>query len=290
MTPSLKLLLTHRFDYAGLFPPAKLNLGDAVRLYQDYRQSTDAWMLGQFVCPARQLAELQGPVPVSVVGRSGKDEAEFLANLDADLRDIAAYQQRTHAEVGGFELRLPPAPTARLFKTVRQRVDAGIPVFLEAPFTPSLPLQVLRPLAAAGSSMGFKLRCGGLEAAAFPSVEAIAHVLFGCRDLNLPLKLTAGLHHPVRHFDAGLQTPMHGFINLWMASLLTRAHRMYHDDLVAVLNEEDPMAFRFTDDGCSWREWRVTMEQMRQPGSGIVAIGSCSFDEPRDDLRNLGWW
>src|SRR5207244_5130871 len=47
---------------------------------------------------------------------------------------------------------------------------------------------------------GFKLRCGGLEAASFPTAEQIAFVLARCSDSagEVPIKFTAGLHHPVQ--------------------------------------------------------------------------------------------
>ena len=71
----------------------------------------------------------------------------------------------------------------------------------------------------------FKLRCGGLEAAAFPSPEQVAFTLDTCRSAGVPLKFTAGLHHPLRHLDPGLQTPMHGFVNVLAAGALAHARR-----------------------------------------------------------------
>ena len=51
-------LLSSFVDYAGLFPPAGLSMGDAVAAYAADRTGRDAWMLGRFVCPAARLDEL----------------------------------------------------------------------------------------------------------------------------------------------------------------------------------------------------------------------------------------
>ena len=114
-------------------------------------------------------------------------------------------------------------------------------------------------------SAGLKLRTGGLEASAFPPVEQIAFVLHVCRDAGVPLKFTAGLHHPIRHFDAAVQTHMHGFINVFTAGVLAHARGLGEADLRAVLADEDPAAFAFTDDGLRWRDWPLPRRKSPPP-------------------------
>src|SRR5436190_17389433 len=58
MRRSLRVLLEGVIDYAGLFPPAKLPLDQALRNYARYRHEPEGWMLGRFVCPASRLVEL----------------------------------------------------------------------------------------------------------------------------------------------------------------------------------------------------------------------------------------
>ena len=43
---SLRALLAHAIDYAGLFPPANLALEPALKNYAEYIRTPDAWMLG----------------------------------------------------------------------------------------------------------------------------------------------------------------------------------------------------------------------------------------------------
>src|SRR5438445_13553439 len=58
MRRSLRALLEGVIDYAGLFPPAKLPMEQAIRNYARYRREQEGWMLGRFLCPASRLAEL----------------------------------------------------------------------------------------------------------------------------------------------------------------------------------------------------------------------------------------
>src|SRR5262249_56280105 len=59
-----------------------------------------------------------------------------------------------------------------------------------------------------GRRPGFKLRCGGLEAAAFPSPEQVAFAITACRGAGVPVNVTARLHHPLPHFPPPPPTPL----------------------------------------------------------------------------------
>jgi hypothetical protein len=142
----------------------------------------------------------------------------------------------------------------------------------------------------AGPRAGLKLRCGGLSATAFPSTEIVAAVIAQCRDRRIKWKATAGLHHPLRHFDPALQTHMHGFINLFTAGVLALARGLSIEQIREIIEDEDPAHFHFDDAGLRWRDVSATMaETTNARGNFATSFGSCSFDEPRDDLRALGW-
>jgi hypothetical protein len=55
----------------------------------------------------------------------------------------------------------------------------------------------------------------------------------------------------------------------------------------AMLEDEDPASFAFTDDSFAWREWTIATDRILAGRRLITSFGSCSFDEPRDDLRAL---
>ncbi len=195
MFASLRALLTGLIDYAGLFPPARLPLDQAIRNYARYRQEDDAWMLGRFIIPTSRLEDLEPyqeelfridpPFAFSVLGRGGGNLTEFLTNLRDDLRDIAAFRKRHGGRVSVevLETRLPPdlvdprlpESALSLFKMLRVFPAVDLFPFCEAPRQPEELLAQLAQLP--GERVGFKLRCGGLEASAFPSSEQIAAAL-----------------------------------------------------------------------------------------------------------------
>ncbi|MBI1915764.1 MAG: hypothetical protein HYS12_13675 [Planctomycetes bacterium] len=327
MRRSLRALLEGVIDYAGLFPPAKLPLDQALRNYARYRREPEGWMLGRFVCPASRLAELvlfhdelfaAGPPFVfSVLGRGGATADELLSGLRDDLRDIAAFRARhgTAVEVDVFEVRLPDEvlgadryddALSLLGQSARAIEELGPPVlkpFYEAPLREGWQIEVEEIMevldedaAAADVSprqrcrqAGFKLRCGGLEAAAFPTAEQVAWALVNAQDREVPMKFTAGLHHPLRRFDASVQAPLHGFLNVLLAGVFAGVETVDEDDLVPVLLEEEPAHFDFDDAGVRWEELAVGLADIqRARREFVLSFGSCSFDEPRDDLRALG--
>jgi hypothetical protein len=133
-----------------------------------------------------------------------------------------------------------------------------------------------------------KIRTGGVTTDAFPAVGNVAAFLRACKARNIAFKATAGLHHPLRCVKALTYEPnapvgtMHGFLNVFLAAAM-----LDHAD--AILAERDPRAFAFDDDGARWRDQRVSIEELRVMRGFATSFGSCSFEEPIDDLKELGW-
>jgi len=55
-----------------------------------------------------------------------------------------------------------------------------------------------------------------------------------------------------------------------------------------MLEDEDPQSFVFDGDTFSWRDWKISAESIQSRRELVTSFGSCSFDEPREDLRALG--
>src|SRR6185437_16065907 len=55
VAPALKELLHALFDYAGLFPPAKLPIKSALDKFSVYRDGDYSWMLRYFVLPTADV-------------------------------------------------------------------------------------------------------------------------------------------------------------------------------------------------------------------------------------------
>ena len=138
----------------------------------------------------------------------------------------------------------------------------------------------------------FSVRTGGVVPGAIPTVEQVARFIARCAEARVSLKATAGLHHPVRgehpltyEPDAPSAT-MFGFVNVFVAAALALAGER-EQLLAAVLDERDARAFRFDDVGASWRDRRLSLDQLSAGRRFAVAFGSCSFREPVDDLQEL---
>jgi hypothetical protein len=317
MNASLRSLLSGVIDYAGLFPPANLPLDEAIRSYARYRQEPDAWMLGRFVIPAARLSELDAfadilqqdpPLRLSILGRGGTDREAFLKGIGDDYTDTLSFSARHAGRVVAdvYEARLPTPCNVRWLIPMTAEIIGPLrwALFVEGALDANAVEHLGSALGRVAARFrekpanqgpvaptGFKLRCGGLEASAFPSVDQVAFVLRVCRDAGAPLKFTAGLHHPIRRFDAGVQTHMHGFINVFVAGVLAHARRLNEDWLRAVIADEDPTHFVFAEDGVGWKDLLgASADEIAAARRDFVtSFGSCSFDEPRDDLRALGW-
>jgi hypothetical protein len=123
-----------------------------------------------------------------------------------------------------------------------------------------------------------------------PTPLQVARALLACRDQAVPLKVTAGLHHPLRHLDFDLGATVHGFVNVFGGGVLAHGCDLSLDDLTALLTATEPAGFDFSDAGLRWGSWMVDTAHIRAVRQTLLpAFGSCSFDEPCDDLRALGW-
>ncbi|HET6567826.1 MAG TPA: hypothetical protein VFG50_07670, partial [Rhodothermales bacterium] len=104
-----------------------------------------------------------------------------------------------------------------------------------------------------------------------------------------PFKLTAGLHHPLYHFDPALDVYAHGFLNVFTASALLNERAIDPQDVPELLQDGDISHFSFDTEELSWQDRSVSLPAIRKARrKALISFGSCSFEEPRDDLRSLG--
>ena len=324
MKQSLKEFMRGIIDYAGLFPPADLPLDTAIRNYAGYRKTEDAWMLSRFIIPASRLAELtpysdelftgDSPFAFSVLGKGADTIDEYNRALETV---ISACRNFSGAHGDGvktdmLEMKLPTETafshdigllqqvmdkTAEELATHTTTPDT---VFYEGFFDESWRKDIeaiMRAISQHNEAAkdaghyrfaGYKIRCGGVEADLFPSTEQVAFVLNTAREYGVPIKGTAGLHHPVRHYAESVQTKMHGFFNVFGGAMLGYAHDLNDDELESILKEEDPEQFEFTDDNFSWKEYAIKTKEIQSLREvALLSYGSCSFNEPIEDLQKL---
>jgi len=139
-----------------------------------------------------------------------------------------------------------------------------------------------------GRNLGVKIRTGGLEADLFPSPEEVARFIVAAASRRLPLKATAGLHHPYRHVDPSTSFHHHGFVNVLAANAFAHTGEP-EATIAAVLADEDPAHFALDKGGLGWSDRRVGADELEAMRAGLfLSYGSCSFEEPVEDLTALG--
>ncbi len=81
----------------------------------------------------------------------------------------------------------------------------------------------------------------------------------------------------------------HGFLNFFCAAILAVTRRLSEVAVARILEDESPDSFRFEGRTLAWRDVTATSEEVLVSRfSFATSFGSCSFDEPREDLRLLG--
>jgi hypothetical protein len=291
---AVRSLLAGLVDYAGLYPPASLSMADAVREYAHERAGAHAFVLGRFVLGAARLREFKDaastlPSPRAEPWRLsvllGEDPAADLAALPRQREVLAPF-----AEVDSVEGKAGDATAADHWLG---ELPPGLHAYVEVPLEP-LPEPLLGHLKARGARA--KARTGGTSAAAIPSAAVLARFLHACVRLGLPWKATAGLHHPLRserpftYERDSARGLMHGFLNVFLAATLLREGRIGAAEAEALLEDGRPESFAADRDGIAWAGRRVSAREIASARAGFAAsFGSCSFREPVDDLRTLGW-
>jgi hypothetical protein len=239
-----------------------------------------------------------------VLGRGGDTPTGLLAALDDDLAAIDELMSSVgdRVIVDQIELRLPGNASSReLAETVAKAAELiaskrarTIPFFessLLSGWCELLPgaVEAVSGAHSENRPVGLKIRCGGSDAAAVPGAAAVTAAVASCRRASIPLKATQGLHHPLRHFDSELATVTHGFLNLFAAGMLAMFFGLDEEQLLEVVEEEDPSAFIFSERQFIWRDCLLDLDQLAEARrSAVTSFGSCSFAEPRDELRHLG--
>ncbi|MCH7604202.1 MAG: hypothetical protein IIB54_15705 [Planctomycetes bacterium] len=295
--PSVGSLLNGIIDYAGLFPPAKLDMPHAVEKYATHAASDESWMLSRLILPVSKMDEFdvaakaflpndleEDPWAISALTVPAGD-----ANFEADIKRIETFNNH-HANpenglalVDVIELK---GDDARKIDDCLDLIPDELFPFFELPIAAD-PRGLIATLV--GCEAGAKVRTGGVTAELYPSLENLARFIMACASTGMPFKATAGLHHPLRHYSEAVQITEHGFLNVFIAAALANIKHINEDEILAVLEETDPEAFTFEHETLTWGDHVLTLDEIDETRSYFaISFGACSFDEPREDLRQLG--
>ena len=292
---SVRILLNEIIDYAGLFPPSQVSMSEAVLNYATYRHSNYGWMLGRFILPVSRLDEFyESARDFLPKGREAAWKLSVLAGEDvqATIRTMNEFNRKNSERAVCDVLEVKAATVSKIENTMASLPKAITPYFEIAPvgrtFVDLIATLGIKKLRA-------KIRTGGVTREEFPDTRDIIRFVRTCMAANVPFKATAGLHHPVRCFKPLTYAPdapqgtMHGFLNvLIMTGFARESFRV--SLLEEIMEEEFEEVFEFVEAGVSWRgSHLLTLSHIGLLRSrGMHSFGSCSFDEPVSDLRELG--
>jgi hypothetical protein len=279
---AMQAMLAGLIDYAGLYPPASLDMRSAVQNYRDYRGGKHRNALGRFVVDLRRSDELIASagslvdlkLSLILAHPSQADELQKLLDAGAQIESVEC-----------------KAASSRDIEQLGRRLPSGMEAYIEIPIEP-VQSDLLQAIANAGA--GVKLRMGGIVAEAFPTPAAVVRMVAALVSSGAAFKATAGLHHPIRSVHpftyaqgsaAGL---MHGFVNLFCAAALIQSGADVAE-AESVLQEQDAAAWSLTGQTFGWRSHVWSLDLLSRTRKTFVSFGSCSFEEPMRDLEELGW-
>jgi hypothetical protein len=280
---AVEALLRGAIDYAGLFPPASLDLERTVENYAAYRAGNDAWALGRLVLPASSVAEFSDRWPERV--RDWPISLLLGRDYDSELRLAVDVGMELHS------VECKPAKREQIAE-IRKRLPSSALLFVEPPV--GVPVDDLLA-AIADVDACAKTRTGGVTADAIPATTAVAHFLARCAQTGSRMKATAGLHHPIRgeyrltYEPDSAKARMHGFVNFFVAAASAGGGGS-EAEVDAILADSDSASFSASNDEIRWRDTSFStnaIEMMRE--NLALSFGSCSFEEPIAELRAMGW-
>lgn len=303
---SLGNLVRHAVDYAGLFPPAALPLGEVVKNFAQYRELPCNPMLGRLVLPAGRLEDFSAladaievsapdasPWRISALLPMVKETDKFVGACQAIAQFNKRFESRGFA-VDSMEIKTDSPKCVS--QTIAQ-LPEGIQAFLEVDCQNDPGPSIGAIAAHSGTTESFaKIRTGSVIADQIPSVEQVACFIGSCATHAVGFKATAGLHHPLRSeyrltYEADPPRGiMHGFLNVFVASMIAFDKRVENDVIKEVLSDTSPANFKFEENLLRWQDLEVESSRVQQlRETGILSFGSCSFLEPTEELQSLGF-
>src|ERR1700676_4250387 len=182
---AIETLLAGLIDYAGLYPPAALDMRSAVCNYLAYRSSKHGFALGRFIVDAVRLDEFReaagdslADIRVSAIAAPSPQIFETIFHSGVLVESV---------EIRGAE----PFTICRISERVLPHLETYFEIPVQAGCSGAIDA-----IASVGARA--KLRMGGVVPEAFPSPDDVVDWLHLTADRRIAFKATAGLHHPIR--------------------------------------------------------------------------------------------
>ncbi|MEP7056064.1 MAG: hypothetical protein ABI912_12555 [Actinomycetota bacterium] len=281
----MRVLLARLIDDAGLFPPARLPMPDALAANRWVAADEHAGLVGRFLVPVSRLEEFAGVAGASapelgvVVDTLGLEPDA--ASIDAVATCVEKYQPSS------IEVLASGGPAGTLGRVLDgfSALPDQTALYVELPpfdFHDDWrgAIETLGAARANRRNVGAKVRCARTASDHALTEDELARFVVACRQSGTPFKATAGLHHAIRHTqDDGLER--HGFLNVLLACAV--ALRGSPDDAVASV-----LAERSADVVLGGVESLTVEDAFRVRTELLAGFGCCNPAEPIDDLHTLG--
>ena len=324
---SVRTFMNEIIDYAGFFPPANLTFRESFENYIDYCTFKNKWMLGKFVSPFSRLDELTGlvsenplvtksnPLHIAVMGSLSQDVLHFEKNFPRDIQDMSKFLRNNagYVTIDSYEVKLPLdlinfRETSDFLDTLdliqrdmNKTISKDTRIFYEIELKSKNWMDNVDSIVAGISicnqfyieeekspKIGFKLRTGGITPDMIPTAFQVAYVIKKCIENKIPFKATAGLHLAIKHFDEKIKSKVYGFLNIFGAGIIYYYYQMPPEDLTMIIEDEHISDFSFTADSFAYQDLKVSSEEVKFVRENfMLSMGSCSFDEPLQELIDL---
>jgi len=289
---AIHVLLRNSIDYAGLFPPAGLDMRAVVENYADYQAGPRAWALGRLVLPVGRLSEFEAAAqPQLTAPAKGAWQLSVLLgdDVDRELALVADFNRRHGSAACIDSLELKAASVPALSNAVGQ-IPPHLQAYIEIPIGGD-PRGLIAAIAQSGRRA--KVRTGGVTPEAFPAAADLIQFIRTCIQARVPFKATAGLHHPLRAEYRLTYAPdsprgvMFGFLNLFLTAAFLQAG-LHQRDAQRLLEETSLDAFQLEEESVHWNGNHLGLGDLRRSQQDVLtSFGSCSFTEPLEDLQSL---
>jgi hypothetical protein len=275
--PAARILTDRIVDDAGLFPPEALDMASALARHRSDQAISNPVLSQRFVCPVGRFAELHQQlddgdrIQVIALGPAAPQTEAEVGSLEADDR----------TPVVALETSLPVENQHKkqALEVINQiaATKPHLDIFVEVGLGPAMEAD-LDLLQRHGHAA--KVRCGGVRRELFPPPFDLARFVHHAIGREVPFKATAGLHHAIAHHDGYTGFDHFGFLNLLLAVAAAQKDAGTNE-VEHILAERNPnvvlqhITGLTTHDACEIR-------------AAFHSVGSCSTNEPIDDLRRLG--
>ena len=278
-TTKSEIMLEGIIDYAGLFPPANLDMQSHVNNWVAYGQSVDSWMLARLIIPASRLDEFKRAAESMLPGvdeelwqlsvllpqvSSDQFESAVQATIDFNMEECGAV-----ANVVEFKANT----TTEIDRALSCLHDDLFP-FIELPIDED-PRGLIASLS--GTISGAKVRTGGITKDLYPTSADLARFIHSCAVAGQTFKATAGMHHPTQHQNQTVGSLEFGFLSVLQATAAASIGNANVEEVEEILSATSVDFSAYSE---------PQLEQVR--AELFNSLGACSFDDPRKDLRSMG--